>query len=47
MAEFERGITLSRKLKTTLNAAEQKVQVLIERDAAEELAPFDDDELTE
>ncbi len=40
LADFEQGIALVRRCETVLKAAEQKVQILIERSGHSELAPF-------
>lgn len=44
MADFQRGIELSRTCQATLKAAEQKVQILMEHGDQAELAPFETDE---
>jgi exodeoxyribonuclease VII small subunit len=38
---FERGVTLSKTCQQALKAAEQKVEILMQKDAREEVAPFD------
>ena len=43
MADFQRGIELSRICQDTLKAAEQKVQILIDQSDKGQLAPFDTD----
>ncbi len=40
LAQFERGIALTRASQQQLQAAEQKVQILLQSDAQEKLAPF-------
>ena len=42
---FEQGIKLTRECQQALEEAEQKVQLLLERDGAPEAATFDADEL--
>ena len=44
MADFQRGIELSRACQKSLRTAEQKVQLLIEQGKNEQLVPFDTDE---
>ena len=44
MADFQRGIELSRACQETLKAAEQKVQQLMGQGNEEKLVPFDTDE---
>jgi exodeoxyribonuclease VII small subunit len=39
---FERGVALTRQCQTALRNAQQKVEVLLARDGAEKLAPFDE-----
>jgi len=41
LADFQRGIELSRSCQETLKAAEQKVQILVDQSDKGELAPFD------
>lgn len=43
LADFQRGIELSRACQDTLKAAEQKVQILIDQSDKGQLAPFDTD----
>ncbi len=46
LADFERGIGLVRHCRTALDTAEQKVEILMQRDGRNELEPFagvDDD----
>lgn len=44
MADFQRGVELSRTCQKTLKAAEQKVRILMEQGDKGQLAPFDTDE---
>ncbi|MFZ6047568.1 exodeoxyribonuclease VII small subunit [Pseudomonas sp. CR3202] len=44
LSAFEQGIRLTRECQAALNQAEQKVQILLERDGQLEEAPFDADE---
>ncbi|SDH85361.1 Exodeoxyribonuclease VII small subunit [Pseudomonas flavescens] len=41
---FEQGISLTRDCQASLTQAEQKVQVLLERDGELQAAPFETDE---
>lgn len=41
LAQFERGIALTRASQQQLQAAEQKVQILLQSNAQEQLATFD------
>jgi len=43
LADFQRGIELSRACQETLQAAEQKVQILMAQNDKGQLAPFDPD----
>jgi len=43
LADFQRGIELSRSCQETLKAAEQKVQILMDQSDKGQLAPFDAD----
>ncbi len=43
LKEFERGIKLTRLCQTALKEAEQKVEILLEKTAQAEPAPFADD----
>ena len=43
MADFQRGIELSRSCQETLKAAEQKVQILMEQGDKGQLSTFDTD----
>jgi len=38
---FERGVTLSKTCQQALKTAEQKVEILMQKDAREEIVPFD------
>ncbi|MEE8343434.1 MAG: exodeoxyribonuclease VII small subunit [Gammaproteobacteria bacterium] len=44
LGHFERGIELTRTCQKALKAAEQKVQILLEKDGHQEPAPFESDE---
>jgi exodeoxyribonuclease VII small subunit len=41
---FERGVILSRTCQQALKSAEQKVEILMQKNAREEIAPFDSEE---
>lgn len=41
LACFERGIALTRTCQQSLKSAEQKIQMLVEKDGQTELQPFD------
>lgn len=43
LKQFERGIKLTRSCQQSLRDAEQKVQVLLEKNGQETLEPFDSD----
>lgn len=43
LKQFERGIKLTRSCQQALRDAEQKVQVLLEKNGQETLEPFDSD----
>jgi len=43
LRHFERGIELTRTCQTALKAAEQKVQILLEKDGNQEPVPFESD----
>lgn len=45
LAHFERGIKLSRRCQQALQAAEQKVEILMQKNAREEIAPFDSEDV--
>jgi exodeoxyribonuclease VII small subunit len=40
MKAFERGVALTRQCHSSLQAAQQKVEVLLKRSGAEEIQPF-------
>ena len=44
LAVFEQGISLTRDCQAALTQAEQKVQILLERDGELQAAPFDADD---
>ena len=44
LKQFERGIKLTRSCQQSLRDAEQKVQILLEKNGQESLEPFDSDE---
>ena len=44
LTAFEQGIGLTRECQAALAQAEQKVQILLERDGELQLTPFDTDE---
>ena len=46
LKQFERGVQLTRSCQEALKNAEQKVQVLLEKDGQASLEPFEDDEST-
>jgi exodeoxyribonuclease VII small subunit len=41
---FERGVRLSRTCQQALKAAEQKVEILMQKNASEEIVPFDSED---
>ena len=41
---FERGVRLSRTCQQALKAAEQKVEILMQKNAREEIVPFDSED---
>ncbi|VAW77879.1 Exodeoxyribonuclease VII small subunit [hydrothermal vent metagenome] len=43
LKQFERGVELTRACQTALKDAEQKVQILLEKDGQAELEPFPND----
>lgn len=43
LKQFERGIQLTRSCQQALREAEQKVQILLEKDGTAELQPFERD----
>ena len=46
LRHFERGIAVTRACQKALAEAEQKVQILVQNQGKEELAPFEPDENT-
>ncbi|MDH5190932.1 MAG: exodeoxyribonuclease VII small subunit [Gammaproteobacteria bacterium] len=44
LKDFERGIELTRTCQKALKEAEQKVQILMEKNGKPELAPFESEE---
>jgi len=44
LQQFERGVQLTRSCQQALQAAEQKVQLLLEKNGQETLEPLDSDE---
>ena len=44
LKHFERGIELTRQCQQALRDAEQKVQILLEKDNQAEIRPFSDEE---
>lgn len=44
LKDFERGIQLTRSCQKALSEAEQKVQILLEKNGTEELRPFTPEE---
>lgn len=44
LQHFERGVKLSRNCQQALQAAEQKVEVLMQENGREEIAPFDSED---
>jgi exodeoxyribonuclease VII small subunit len=44
LKHFERGIELTRQCQQALREAEQKVQILLEKDNQAEIRPFSDEE---
>ena len=43
LAAFEKGVRLARECQDVLKQAEQRVQVLLQQNGEEQLAPFADD----
>ena len=41
---FERGVKLSRTCQQALKTAEQKVEILMQKNAGEEIVPFDSED---
>jgi len=44
LSHFERGVKLSRICQQALKAAEQKVEILMQKNAGEEIVPFDSED---
>ena len=44
LKHFERGVILSRTCQQALRVAEQKVEILMQKNAREEIAPFDSED---
>lgn len=44
LSHFERGVKLSRTCQQALKAAEQKVEILMQKNAREEIVPFDNED---
>jgi len=44
LSQFERGVKLSRSCQQALQAAEQKVEILMQKNAREEIVPFDSED---
>jgi exodeoxyribonuclease VII small subunit len=44
LKQFERGVILSRICQQALKSAEQKVEMLMQKNAREEIAPFDSED---
>ena len=44
LQHFERGVILSRTCQQALKAAEQKVEILMQKNAREEITPFDSED---
>ncbi|MEA2080081.1 MAG: exodeoxyribonuclease VII small subunit [Pseudomonadota bacterium] len=44
LKQFERGVQLTRACQQALKEAEQKVQILLEKDGQASLEPFDSDD---
>ncbi len=47
LKDFERGIELTRACQKALQEAEQKVQILMEKDGQTRLEPFESDDVTD
>ena len=45
LTQFERGITLVKHCQTTLEKAEQKVQLLMQKNNQETLTPYSDEDI--
>ena len=44
LSHFERGVQLSRTCQQALKDAEQKVEILMQKNAREEIVPFDSED---
>jgi len=44
LGHFERGVQLSRACQQALKSAEQKVEILMQKNGQEEITPFDSDD---
>jgi exodeoxyribonuclease VII small subunit len=44
LSHFERGVKLSRTCQQALKAAEQKVEILMQKNAREEIVPFESED---
>jgi len=44
LKHFERGVILSRTCQQALKTAEQKVEILMQKNAREEITPFDSED---
>jgi exodeoxyribonuclease VII small subunit len=44
LSHFERGVKLSRTCQQALKAAEQKVEILMQKNSREEIVPFDSED---
>jgi exodeoxyribonuclease VII small subunit len=44
LSHFERGVKLSRTCQQALKDAEQKVEILMQKNAREEIVPFDSED---
>jgi exodeoxyribonuclease VII small subunit len=44
LSHFERGVKLSSTCQQALKAAEQKVEILMQKNAREEIVPFDSED---
>ncbi len=44
LSHFERGVKLSRTCQQALKAAEQKVELLMQKNAQEDIVPFDSED---
>lgn len=46
LKQFERGVQLTRSCQQALKDAEQKVQILLEKNDRDSLQPFENDDIT-